>query len=62
MIALRWERGFPPGDYYAGMTDDFDVYFSPGGQVWHRRRSEQETAAMRARRVDAPPISHGDTK
>jgi hypothetical protein len=34
----QWKRGYPPGKYYEGMVDDFEVYFSPGGFVWHRRK------------------------
>lgn len=26
-----WKPGLPPGKYYEGMVDDFEVYFSPGG-------------------------------
>lgn len=36
--ANPWKRGLPPGKYYEGMTRDFEVYFSPGGEKWHRRR------------------------
>lgn len=36
--AGEWKRGLPPGRYYDGMVDDFEVYFSPAGVVWHRRR------------------------
>lgn len=32
-----WKRGLPPGAYYEGMVDDFEVYYSPGGVIWHRR-------------------------
>lgn len=32
-----WKRGYPPGKYYEGMTDDFEVYFTIGGYIWHRR-------------------------
>lgn len=32
-----WKIGFPPGEYYQGMTDDYEVCFTPGGLVWHRR-------------------------
>lgn len=33
----EWKRGFPPGPVYPGMENDYEVYFSPGGFVWHRR-------------------------
>lgn len=39
-----WKRGLPPGPYYEGMTEDFEVYFSPGGVKWHRRRTPDERA------------------
>lgn len=45
----EWKRGMPPGKYYEGMTDDFEVYFSPGGVKWHRRRSADEREQYRAR-------------
>lgn len=32
-----WIHGYPPDDYYEGMENDFEVYFSPGGWIWHRR-------------------------
>lgn len=34
----EWKRGLPPGPYYKGMPDDYEVYFSPGGLKWHRRK------------------------
>jgi hypothetical protein len=33
-----WKRGLPPGKYYDGMVDDFEIYYSPMGWKWHRRR------------------------
>jgi hypothetical protein len=33
-----WLPGFPPGHYYDGMTDDFEVDFTAGGLIWHRRK------------------------
>ena len=38
VTADGWKRGLPPGPYYEGMTDDYEVYFTIGGAVWHRRR------------------------
>lgn len=32
-----WKHGLPPGRYYPGMEKDYEVYFSPGGLIWHRR-------------------------
>lgn len=43
-----WKRGLPPGKYYEGMTEDFEVYFSPGGFKWHRERSADERERYRA--------------
>lgn len=40
-----WKRGYPPGDYYEGMERDYEVYFSPGGIVWHRKRTAEQVAA-----------------
>lgn len=40
---VQWIPGYPPGDYYEGMENDFEVYFSPGGAVWHRPRTVQQT-------------------
>lgn len=50
-MANEWKRGLPPGKYYEGMVDDFEVYFSPGGIKWHRRRSADERDLYRARRT-----------
>lgn len=38
-----WKRGYPPGKYYEGMLSDFEVYLSPIGWVWHRRRPAAAT-------------------
>lgn len=35
--AAEWTPGLPPGRYYPGMEREYEVYFSPGGRVWHRR-------------------------
>lgn len=32
-----WLPGLPPGDYYPGMEDDFEVRYAPMA-VWHRRK------------------------
>lgn len=34
-----WVPGLPPGHYYPGMAADYEVYFSPAGAIWHRRRA-----------------------
>lgn len=40
----EWVRGFPSGPYYHGMENDFEVYFSPGGWVWHRPKTTEREA------------------
>jgi hypothetical protein len=47
----EWKLGLPPGRYYEGMVDDFEVYFTVGGVIWHRRRSPEERQAW----IDALP-------
>lgn len=42
-----WKPGFPPGKYYEGMTDDYEVRFSPLC-VWHRKRNLQEAESTHA--------------
>jgi len=42
--SVPWKRGMPRGKYYDGMVNDYEVYFSPGGQKWHRRRSADDAA------------------
>ena len=37
----EWKPCLPPGEYYDGMVDDFEVYFSPGGQIWHRAKLKE---------------------
>lgn len=46
-MAGNWKCGLPPGEYYEGMIQDFEVYFSPGGLIWHRRRDPDEAAFLR---------------
>lgn len=36
-----WRRGLPPGKFYPGMVDDFEVAFAPL-MKWHRRRSRAD--------------------
>lgn len=38
----EWKRGLPPGKYYDGMFDDFEVTFTAMGGKWHRRRTPAE--------------------
>jgi hypothetical protein len=49
-VANPWKRGLPPGKYYDGMVDDFEVAFAPLAK-WHRRRSPEEAASHRAARL-----------
>lgn len=39
-----WKRGLPPGPYYDGMVDDYEVAFAPLAK-WHRKRTPEEKAA-----------------
>ena len=58
-----WKRGFPPGKYYEGMVDDYEVQFTPMAH-WYRKRTPEEKeaylAALKANHAALPP-SHGDT-
>ena len=45
----EWKRGLPPGAFTPDMLWQFEVYFSPGGMKWYRRRSPEDAAAMKAR-------------
>lgn len=38
-----WSRGLPPGKYYPGMEEDFEVYFTAGGWPWWRRKAGYAT-------------------
>jgi hypothetical protein len=40
-----WRPGLPPGKYYEGMVDDFEVFFSVIGRKLHRRRTPEQKAA-----------------
>lgn len=40
----KWKRGLPPGKYYPGMVDDYEVAFAPL-EKWHRKRTPEEKAA-----------------
>jgi uncharacterized protein YdaU (DUF1376 family) len=46
-----WKRGLPPGQYYEGMVDDFEVAFTIGGPKWHRKRTEEEKQAHIAQKA-----------
>lgn len=39
-----WKKGLPPGKYYEGMVDDYEVSFAPLA-TWHRKRTLEEKAA-----------------
>jgi len=43
-MAEPWKRGLPPGKYYEGMVDDYEVAFAPM-EKWHRKRTPDEKAA-----------------
>jgi len=34
---MKWVIGLPPGEYYEGMEFDYEVKFTCGGVIWHRR-------------------------
>lgn len=43
-----WEKGLPPGPYYPGMEDEYEVYFTPGGWPWWRRRTATSQSGSRS--------------
>lgn len=45
-MADGWKRGLPPERYYPGIAYDYDVYFSPGGAIWHREITSEERAKI----------------
>lgn len=45
--AAGWKPGLPRGPITAEMTETYEVYFSPGGMKWHRRRTADEIAEYR---------------
>lgn len=45
----EWKRGLPPGKYYDGMVDDYEVAWAPLAK-WHRKRTPEEKAAYIAAR------------
>lgn len=47
LILSKWKPGYPPGKYYEGMLDDYEVYFSVGGVVWHRRKMDDGKEASK---------------
>ena len=42
-----WLPGYPPGDFYPEMVEDYEVTFSPIGQVWHRLTPAGRAAVAR---------------
>lgn len=40
-----WRKGLPPGNYYPGMADDYDLSFTLAGPKWHRKRTPDQKAA-----------------
>ncbi len=56
-MADGWKCGLPPGKYYEGMVDDYEVAFTPLAK-WHRKRTPEERAAhIEARRRNQAAIS-----
>lgn len=51
-----WKRGLPPVSVYEGMTDDFEVYLSPGGFKWYRRRSAKDREHHRKMRTSKKEV------
>lgn len=51
MTRNEWKRGLPPGKYYEGMVDDYEVSFAIAGGKWHRRRTEEEKKAYIAQKA-----------
>ncbi|NBW15811.1 MAG: hypothetical protein EBR82_48275 [Caulobacteraceae bacterium] len=47
---VAWKPGLPPGPYYDGMVDDFEIAFAPMA-TWHRRRSPEHAAEHREDRL-----------
>ena len=47
----------PPGKYYKGMTEDFEVYFSPVGATRHRRKRDNLEANNKSNGTEATNIS-----
>lgn len=46
LSAAAWRMGLPPGPYYEAIAKDFEVYFSPGGVIWHRAITDKGRAAL----------------
>ena len=46
-----WRRGLPRGPVTQGTLDSYEVYFSPGGWKWHRKRTAEEKAAYIAWKI-----------
>lgn len=65
----EWKRGLPPGKYYEGMIDDYEVYYAPIGVKWHRRRTPEEReqyirakeANRQAATVHGPPTKSSES-
>jgi len=38
---MKWKKGYPPEDPRTSpdWSERWEIYFSPGGIVWHRRKS-----------------------
>jgi hypothetical protein len=58
MTAKDWKHGLPPGKYYEGMVDDYEVAFTPLSK-WHRRRTPEERETyIRAREENHAAAKH----
>lgn len=42
IVVKRWKRGLPPGRYYPGMEDDYEVHFGMLGMKHYRQRASAD--------------------
>jgi len=54
----EWKPGLPKGKVTQKMLDTYEVYFSPGGMKWHRKKPKHE-GADDARRSECPSVRVG---
>ncbi len=54
-----WKPGLPPGKYYDGMLDDYEVAFAPLAK-WHRRRPPEEAEQHRIARERHAMVTSGE--
>lgn len=43
----EWLPGLPPGEYYPGMEDDFEVKYAPLA-IWYRRKARDKDDVRRS--------------